>query len=350
MFVNEPSFSRCVAAGRKKTSVPISSVLRLAGLDLGAVVPEGRGLDLDEVAHDEPVELREPESLRAAVRRADRRVLAGDDVALHLPVEHLLHGPVVRVVVVDARQPVEAELVLLRSPPRPTRPSAARPCTRPCGPTSRPAPCSSRSTRAGARVVDVRHAQVAGQRVVERRDVGRALDRRVAAQRDDAAAGAAHVPEQQLDDRGGADDLDADGVLRPADRVGERATCARGRSSRRAPRRRRGTRRPCSRTRRRRAPACSARSAASGSGRRSADAAASRPRRAARRARASCRRRRAPPARPSAVRRPSLRLHALVLPASRCRTCFVSGSKPEKRPSSSSVSWNASSMITGAFV
>ena len=29
---------------------------------------------------------------------------------------------------------------------------------------------------------------------------------------------------------------------------------------------------------------------------------------------------------------------------------FVSGSKPEKRPSRSSVSWNASSMITGAFV
>ena len=38
-----------------------------------------------------------------------------------------------------------------------------------------------------------------------------------------AAAGPADVAEQELDDRRGADDLDADGVLRPADRVGERA-------------------------------------------------------------------------------------------------------------------------------
>ena len=45
----------------------------------------------------------------------------------------------------------------------------------------------------------------------------------MAAQRDDAAAGPAHVPEQLLDDRGGADVLHADRVLRPADRVAERA-------------------------------------------------------------------------------------------------------------------------------
>jgi hypothetical protein len=39
----------------------------------------------------------------------------------------------------------------------------------------------------------------------------------VPAQREDAAARAAHVPEQLLDDRRGADVLDADGVLRPPD-------------------------------------------------------------------------------------------------------------------------------------
>src|SRR5207253_8607900 len=50
--------------------------LELTGLDLGAVVPEGGGLDLDEVANDEPVELREREALRTAVRGADGRVLA----------------------------------------------------------------------------------------------------------------------------------------------------------------------------------------------------------------------------------------------------------------------------------
>src|SRR5213076_2833708 len=55
------------------------------------------------------------------------------------------------------------------------------------------------------------------------RDVGRALDRRVAAQRHDSAARAADVPEQELDDAGRPDVLHADGVLRPADGVREGA-------------------------------------------------------------------------------------------------------------------------------
>ena len=84
----------------------------------------------------------------------------------------------------------------------------------------------------------VRHRQVAGQDVVERRDVGRALDRRVPAQRHDPAARPAHVAEQQLDDRRGADVLDADRVLRPADRVAERARPLAAGVRRRAPRRR----------------------------------------------------------------------------------------------------------------
>ena len=72
-----------------------------------------------------------------------------------------------------------------------------------------------------------------------------------------AAAGPADVAEQELDDRRGTDVLDADRVLRPADRVAERRSSARGPSSRTAPRRPRRTPPRCSRTRRRRAPACS---------------------------------------------------------------------------------------------
>jgi hypothetical protein len=45
----------------------------------------------------------------------------------------------------------------------------------------------------------------------------------VTAQRDDPAARPTDVPEQLLDDRGRADVLDADRVLRPADGVTERA-------------------------------------------------------------------------------------------------------------------------------
>ena len=68
-----------------------------------------------------------------------------------------------------------------------------------------------------------RHGQVAGEQVVEGGDVGRALDGGVAAQGHDAAAGPAHVAQQQLDDGGGADELDAVGVVGPAHGVGEGA-------------------------------------------------------------------------------------------------------------------------------
>ncbi len=195
----------------------------LAGLDLGAVVPERGGLDLDEVADDEPVELREPEPLCAPVRRSDRGVLARDDVAADAAAEHPLHRPVVRVVVVDQRQVVEAEVVVgggRVAPPRLQQRDDVRVGA---------APAAGRRRRAldvpgqATLVVDARHREVAGQRVVQRRDVGRALDRRVPAQREDAAARPADVAEQELDDRRGADDLRAGRVLREADRVHERA-------------------------------------------------------------------------------------------------------------------------------
>ena len=57
VLVKVPSFSVCAAAGRKKTSVRDVLGAQLAGLDLRAVVPERGGLDLLEVAHDQPVEL-----------------------------------------------------------------------------------------------------------------------------------------------------------------------------------------------------------------------------------------------------------------------------------------------------
>ena len=76
-------------------------------------------------------------------------------------------------------------------------------------------------------LVEGGHRQVAGQDVVERRDVGRSLNRGVAAQREDAAARPADVAEQQLQDRGGADDLHADRMLRPADGVADRGRAIR---------------------------------------------------------------------------------------------------------------------------
>ena len=68
---------------------------------------------------------------------------------------------------------------------------------------------------------DRRHRQVARQQIEQRRDVRRPLDARVPAQRHDAAAGAPDVAQQQLQDRGGTDELGAQGVLRPSRRVPE---------------------------------------------------------------------------------------------------------------------------------
>src|SRR5947209_13401248 len=80
---------------------------QLARLDLGAVVPERGRLDLDDVAHDEPVELREAEPVQLPIRVTDCRVLPREDVALDLALEHLLERPVDGVVLVDAGHPLE---------------------------------------------------------------------------------------------------------------------------------------------------------------------------------------------------------------------------------------------------
>ena len=63
------------------------------------------------------------------------------------------------------------------------------------------------------------HRQVAREQVEQGRDVGRPLDAGVTAQGQDAAAGTAHVAQQQLDDGRAADVLHAHRVVRPADRV-----------------------------------------------------------------------------------------------------------------------------------
>ncbi len=66
-------------------------------------------------------------------------------------------------------------------------------------------------------------------RVVQRRDIRRALDRGVATECHDARAGPADVPKEELQQRAGADDLDTVGVLRPSYGVGERGGPVRAR-------------------------------------------------------------------------------------------------------------------------
>ena len=65
------------------------------------------------------------------------------------------------------------------------------------------------------------HGQVSGQQVEQRGDVGGALDAGVATQCHDSAARAPHVSQQQLQNGGSPDELRSQGVLGPANGVGE---------------------------------------------------------------------------------------------------------------------------------
>ena len=241
MLVKLPSFSVCAAAGRKNTSVLDVLRAHLAGLVLGRVLPErGRLGRAGSRARRASRAWPAPSRISFELAEPTAGFCPTQNMPLHAAVEHLQHHRVVGVVAVDARQIVEAEVVLLGRPRRPTTPSAARPCSgcrSPHTPVSGPVELDELVER---RVrLRMGHRDVAGQDVVERRDVGRALDVGVAAQRQDPAAGPPDVAEQQLDDRRGADVLHADGVLGPADRVARSARSARAPSSRtaRAPRR-----------------------------------------------------------------------------------------------------------------
>ena len=121
VFVNDPSFSVCAAAGSRNTSVAMSCGAQLAGFDLGRVAPKRGALDLLEVTHDQPVELGHREPVELGVRGPDRRVLPQQEEAVHLAVAHVEHRRIGGVVAVDARKPVEAEPVFRAgrvAPPR----------------------------------------------------------------------------------------------------------------------------------------------------------------------------------------------------------------------------------------
>src|SRR5579862_1308791 len=74
------------------------------------------------------------------------------------------------------------------------------------------------------RVLEEWHRYIARQNVIQRRNVGRSLNGSVPAQGQDAAAGTADVPQQQLEDRRGSYDLNALGVLRPTQGVANGAS------------------------------------------------------------------------------------------------------------------------------
>ena len=91
--------------------MPMSSLRRLARGDLGSVLPEGGRLDEVEIAHHEPLQMRHRRALELAVRRSDDGILAEQEIALDLVVEHVEDRLVVAVIAADARQPPETVIV-----------------------------------------------------------------------------------------------------------------------------------------------------------------------------------------------------------------------------------------------
>ena len=150
--------------------------------------PEGRGLRLEPVSDDEPVEVGHRVAGVLAVRGGMHRIHAPAEVALDLVVAHVVERHDRGVVAVvelraDLRQQVVAVVVLDRG-------VGAEPFAKLGDPELR----------------------LVG--IVARGDVGRTLNVRFAAKGVDAAARYADVAEQKLDDAHGAAVLGAVGVLR----------------------------------------------------------------------------------------------------------------------------------------
>ena len=199
-----------------------ADVLRpqLSTLHKAALLPEIRRLRHREVADHQPVQLCQAALDEIGVHRADDRILAEDELALHHAIQHRQRHRQLRHVAGQLGHELVAPLIVRPGVFAVPGLQQADDVFGHIGP-----PAGRRRLRVqivlqrAVLVEHVRLRQVGGQHVVERRDVGAALDAGVAAQRQDAAAGTADIAQQALDDRGGADDLHADGVMRPADRV-----------------------------------------------------------------------------------------------------------------------------------
>ena len=222
MLVNVPSFSVWAAQGKKKTSVPMSSGLTSPRANSGPSRQELRRLGHREVAHHQPVEPgASPGAVQGAVHRADGRVLPHLEVPLDHAVRHRPHRRHVRVVAREAGEGVEHPAVLPRRGVAEPRLEEGDRVLRELAPPPRLRVVELQVLlEAGVRL-RLRHREVAGEEVVEGRDVRRPLDRSVAAQGEDAAPRPADVAEQELEDRGGADVLHAGRVLGPPHGVAE---------------------------------------------------------------------------------------------------------------------------------
>ena len=196
---------------------------QFAALDLGRAVPVGGGLALEDLAHHHPFEVRQRPADESGVVAADGGVLAHEQEPSDEAVLYGEHHRLLRVVAHHLRQPGVAPAVRLRCGVAVPGSEQADHVFRKVVPPARWAGLRGQETiERGVLLVRDGLRQIAGQQVVERRDVGAALDARMAAQGQDPATRTPDVAEQRLQDRAGANHLNPGCVMRPSDRVAPR--------------------------------------------------------------------------------------------------------------------------------
>ena len=113
VFVKQPSFSACPAAGNRNTSVSMSSRPKLALFHLRRVQPERSRLDFHHIPHHQPLEVRQRLALQPRIRRAHPGILPHHKKAFDVSFGHLHPVADMRMVAGYPRQPVEAVIVFL---------------------------------------------------------------------------------------------------------------------------------------------------------------------------------------------------------------------------------------------
>ena len=174
-----PSFSAAMADGRKKTSVPISSRRQLAALhDAGLSARNSPSRSSRNRAPPATPAAPGRARTRSELHRADHGVLAEHELALHHAFDHRQRHRQLRMVAGQLRQVVVAEFIVrLRVCAIPGL-QQAEPCISASCSTSRSArvSVSRNSSSVCVRMERIGLRQVGRQHVVERRDVGAALD------------------------------------------------------------------------------------------------------------------------------------------------------------------------------
>src|SRR4029077_3588847 len=170
--------------------------------------------NLDKLTDYEPFQFRKCFSLQPRIRRADGWVLAHQKHAFHFSVEYVVEVLKEGMIAGEFGKEAVAEIISRRCVFPVVRLQRAHEVLW----VIRPEAGLFRvviEIVLKSLVALMRHCQIPGKDVVERRNVSGALDRSVTAQRQNPAARPADVSKQQLQNRSCANDLHALGMLRP---------------------------------------------------------------------------------------------------------------------------------------